>query len=137
MALLKTQIGLAYDDWRHVPQAKKDDIWDTLFIEFKMPADRKDEVLKEMGMQMKTWKRNLRSKYFDGLDNDGIKALKDKVPEKEKISLSQWNEFIKREALEAKINQRDIGKASRAKKTDVHCLGRMSYAEKTEEMVCV
>ena len=102
-----------------------------------MPADRKDEVLKEMGMQLKTWKRNLRSKYFDGLDSDGIKALKDKVPEKEKIPLSQWNEFIKREASEAKILQRDRGKTSRAKKNDIHCLGRMSYAEKAKEMVCI
>ena len=50
LALLKTQIGLAYDDWRQVEQAKKDDIWDTLFIEFKMTADQKEEVLKEMGM---------------------------------------------------------------------------------------
>ena len=68
-----------------------------------MPADQKDEVLKEMGLQLKTWKRNLRSKYFDGLDSDGIKALKDKVLEKEKIPLSQWNEFIKREASELKL----------------------------------
>ena len=102
LALLKTQIGIAFDDWRHVTQAKKDDIWDTLFREFKMPADRKEEVLKEMGMQLKTWMRNLRSKYFEGLDSDGIKALKDKVPEKEKIPLSQRNEFIQREASEVK-----------------------------------
>ena len=87
-------------------------------------------------MQLRTWKRNVRSKHFEGLDSDGILALKDKVPEKEKISISQWNEFIKREASEAKFKQRDTGKASRAKKTDVHCLGRMSYVETTEEMVC-
>ena len=78
----------------------------------------------------------MRSKHFKGLDSDGILALKDKGIEKEKISISQWDEFIKCEASEAKFKQRDIHKASRAKNTDVHCLGRMSYAEKAEEMVC-
>ena len=104
----------------------KDDLWETPWQEFKIPVDQKEEVLKEMGLQLKTWRRNLRSKYFENLDINEIKALKDKVPEKEQISLSQWNEFINCEATEAKMKQRDKGKASRAKKTDVHCLGRQS-----------
>ena len=90
-----------------------------------------------MGLQLKTWRRNLRSKYFGDLDINGIKALKDKVSEKEQIALSQWNEFIKREATDAKMKQRDKGKANRAKKADVHCLGQQSYHEKAEEMVCM
>ena len=90
-----------------------------------------------MGLQLKTWRRNTRAKYLKGLDINGIKALKDQVPEKEQIPLSEWNEFIKREATEEKMEQRKKGKESRAKKTDAHCLGRQSYAEKAEEMVCM
>ena len=88
-----------------------------------------------MGAQLKTYRKNLRVRYFKGLDINGIKALKDNVPEKEEIPLSEWNEFIKRESSEAKMKQRESGIFNRSKKTDLHCLGRQSYAEKTEEMV--
>lgn len=135
LALLKTQIGLTYDSWKLVDIAKKDDIWETLIKEFNIPVERKEEVLKEMSLQLKTWKKNLRSNYFKGLDISGIKALKDQVPEKEKIPLSQWNEFINRESTEDKMKQRKKGKQNRLKKNDVHCLGQQSYAEKAEEMV--
>ena len=89
LALLKSQVGLAYDGWHKVDKNKKDYLWETLLQEFKLSVDRKEEVLKDMGLQLKTWRRNLRSKYFEGLDINGIKALKDKLPDKEQIPLCQ------------------------------------------------
>lgn len=135
LSLLKSCIGLKYESWDTVEQVKKDDLWDTLMKEFNLSADQKEGSMKAIGIQLKTFRSNLRSTYFKGLDSDGIKALKDQVPEKEHIPVREWNEFVLREASEAKLKQRHQGRVNRAKKTDVHCLGRMSYAEKTEEMV--
>ena len=32
LELLKTHIGLAFDDWRHVPDKKKEDMFETLLV---------------------------------------------------------------------------------------------------------
>lgn len=134
-ALVKQQIGLVYNDWREVEASKKDDLWDTIIQEFRVPVERKEEVLSFMGNQLKTWRKNLRATWFANLDSNAIKAMKDKVPENLHIPLHHWNAFVNREASESKLRQREFGKVNRAKKTDVHCLGQHSYAEKSEKMV--
>ena len=91
--------------------------------------------MKEMGGQLKNWRKTLRTKYFDGLDSNGIKALKDKIPSKERIHIPDWNTFVERKSTEAKLSQREKNKANKSLKIDVHCLGRKSYAKKTEEIV--
>ena len=124
-----------YEDWRQVDAAKKEDLWRQLNKDFVIDAVWKDNVMKEMGGQLKNWRRTLRSKYFTGLDSRGIRALKDKAPSKEKIRIPDWNAFVECEATQAKMAQKEKNKANRSLKIDVHCLGRKSYAEKNEEMV--
>ena len=110
-------------------------MWETLKDKFGISPDRKDDILKEMGVQLKTWRWNTRNKYLKDLDATAILALKDHVPPKKNVRTSQWNAFIEREASEKKLQQREVLKANRANKNDVYCLGRTSYAEKSNDMV--
>ncbi|KAM7493088.1 hypothetical protein LguiB_027697 [Lonicera macranthoides] len=114
LELLMTHIGLAFDDWRHVTNKKKQDMFETLLL--------------------KTWKKNVRNKYF-GDTKESILAYKDKVPESVLVSLSSWNTFVDLEATPEKLARRLKAKDDRSKKTDAHYLGRTSYAEKEE--ICV
>ncbi|KAM7492979.1 hypothetical protein LguiB_027588 [Lonicera macranthoides] len=131
LELLKTHIGLAFDDWRHVPDKKKEDMFETLLDEFDFPPEEKDAVFTQLGVQLKTWKKNVRNKYF-GNTRESVLAYKDKVLESVQVSLSAWNTFIDREATPEKLAQRCKAKHNRSKKTDAHYLGRTSYAEKEE-----
>ncbi|KAM7508206.1 hypothetical protein LguiA_018659 [Lonicera macranthoides] len=131
LELLKTHIGLAFDDWRHVPDKKKEDMFETLLDEFDFPPEEKDAVFTQLGVQLKTWKKNVRNKYF-GNTRESVLAYKDKVPESVQVSLSAWNTFVDREATPEKLAQRCKAKDNRSKKTDAHYLGRTSYAEKEE-----
>ena len=55
LVLLKVQVGLEYNDWRQVNQFIKEDMWETLKNKFEMPLNRKDDILKEIGVQLETW----------------------------------------------------------------------------------
>ncbi|KAM7477662.1 hypothetical protein LguiA_025875 [Lonicera macranthoides] len=48
LELLKSHVGLAYDDWRHVPGAKKQDMFEILLDEFDFPSYEKDAVLTQL-----------------------------------------------------------------------------------------
>ncbi|KAM7496555.1 hypothetical protein LguiA_020969 [Lonicera macranthoides] len=124
--LLKTHIRLAFDDWRHVPDKKKEDMMSLI-----SPPEEKDAVFTQLGVQLKTWKKNVRNKYF-GNTRESVLAYKDKVPESVQVSLSAWNTFVDREATPEKLAQRCKAKDNRSKKTDAHYLGRTSYAENEE-----
>ena len=71
-------------------------------------------------------------KYLKDLNVLEILALKDNAPPKEKARTQEWNVFIEHEAPDEKLRQREVYKANKAQKSDVHCLGRKSYAEKTK-----
>lgn len=62
-------------------------------------------------------------------------ALKDNAPPKERARTHQWNAFIEHEVTDKKLKQIEVYKANWAQKSDVHCLGKKSYAKKTNEMV--
>lgn len=59
-------MGVVYDDWRHVPKALKDDLWDILMLDFSIGSMQKDNVTSQFAEQWRTWKKKLREKYFIG-----------------------------------------------------------------------
>jgi bifunctional DNA-binding transcriptional regulator/antitoxin component of YhaV-PrlF toxin-antitoxin module len=128
LALAKVIVGVVPSDWREVSDAKKKDIWEILQQEFGIPSYHKENVLTQLADQWKTWKKNIRKRYF-GSTGQEILALKDKVPVKEQITVAAWNKFIEHEATPQKLEQRKRNKLNREKKTDVHLLGAKSYSD--------
>lgn len=57
-------LGVVYDSWKEVPDAKKEDIWNTSLQKFIMQPYHRDNALKQVEDQWKTWKKNIRGKYF-------------------------------------------------------------------------
>lgn len=92
----------------------------------------KDTVLRELGEQLKSWRRHLRVE-FQKVDN--ILALIDNPPEGKGIPTEQWNIFIRREAGPKKLEQRNQNKANKRKRTDAHVLGRLNYGEFEQMLV--
>lgn len=97
--------------------------------EFNFPANEKDSILNLLRDQVKTWKKNIRNKYF-GTTRESVLAYKNKVPKKVLVSVSTWNTFVERESTTEKLNQRLKAQENRSHKKDAHYLGRTSYAEK-------
>lgn len=134
LALAKSIVGLKYDDWRLVPRPLKKDLWNSLILDFDIPSMYMDNIISLAEGQLKTWKKNLRTRIF-GKDASAaeILAWKDRFPSGESIPMAEWNLFIQREVEPKKIEQRAKNKANRAKKTDVHLLGAKSYAQVSSE----
>ncbi|KAM7461632.1 hypothetical protein LguiA_029753 [Lonicera macranthoides] len=126
LELVKSHVGLAFDDWRHDPDAKKQDMFDILLGEFDYPPSEKDAILTQLGLQLKTWKKNLRKKYF-GKTKESVLAYKDKLPEAVH-GIHLLNVRRRRKNLLKGYKLKIIG----VKKTDAHYLGRTSYAVKEE-----
>lgn len=116
LVLLKVQVGLEYIDWRLVDQAIKDDMWESMKTKFAILHNRKEEVMKEMGVQLKTWRCNMGTKYLKDLNVAQILALKDNHPLKKRARTHQWNVFIEYEATEKKLKQRTVYKAKNGSK---------------------
>ena len=139
LKLIKAHVGVACDDWGKLGDAKRDDLWQTLMLEFDIPLYQKDNLLSRMGEQWKTWKRNIRKKHFPSeKSSQEILVLKDHVPKKLEVPLAEWNQFIAIEASTRKIEQRLQNSINRSKKKDVHNLGAKSYSDaKSEWTVCI
>lgn len=134
LKLIKAHVGVAYDDWGKVGDAKRDDIWQTLMLEFGIPLYQKDNLLSRMGEQWKTWKRNIRKRHFPSeKSTQEILVLKDHVPKKLEVPLVEWNRFIAIEASTRKIEQRVQNSINRSKKKDVNNLGAKSYSDAKSE----
>ena len=105
---------------------------------FHFPPTQKNKVLSRVTEQLWTYRRNLRQKHFPkGASRSDILALKDKVPLNVEMPISQWNDFLKNEAKDYKMMQREKNKQNRAKKIDVHRLGSKSYEDLKNEWMTI
>lgn len=132
LSLAKSHVGLTYDDWRHVPTALKDDMWNSLSKDFGLEPVYKENIMSQASVQWKAWKKNIRTHHF-GKTRQEVMEWKDKVPPGETVPLAEWNIFVEREATPKKLEQRAKARENRAKKKDVHLLGSKSYAQVTTE----
>ncbi|KAH1228450.1 Serine carboxypeptidase-like [Glycine max] len=88
------KVDVTYENWKEVPTAQKDLIWEDIKAEFDIPeafdSRMKRKLLQTVGERWKQFKSDLTRKWALAADQDGVE---DTVCEKYNISKEKWAQF--------------------------------------------
>ncbi|XP_058067561.1 uncharacterized protein LOC131216938 isoform X2 [Magnolia sinica] len=120
---------LTFNDWRAVPNAKKDDMWGLVTSKFEFDGNAKAWVLKSIGKKWREWKGELKKLHYSSheIDEERLADLDERVQEDQwKILVQFWN------SEEGKARSKTNTK-SRKKQLINHAAGSKSFARIREE----
>ncbi|XP_058112926.1 uncharacterized protein LOC131255972 isoform X3 [Magnolia sinica] len=120
---------LTFNDWRAVPNAKKDDMWGLVTSKFEFDGNAKAWVLKSLGKKWREWKGKLKKLYYSSheTDEERLANLDGRVQEDQWKTLVQfWN------SEEGKARSKK-NKENRKKQLINHAAGSKSFARICEE----
>ncbi|KAL5179439.1 hypothetical protein HKD37_01G000745 [Glycine soja] len=90
----RDKVDVTYENWKEVPTAQKDMIWEDIRAEFDIPeaSDNrtKRKLLQTVGERWRQFKSDLTRKWALAADQDGVE---DTVCEKYGISKEKWAQF--------------------------------------------
>ncbi|MQL96599.1 hypothetical protein Taro_029277, partial [Colocasia esculenta] len=89
--------------WRVIPSSNKDDVWDYIQRKFDVPISLRDFVMKDLDQKWRSWKYDLRTKFFTPYQKRN----------------NTLHEFKKRS---------ETNKQNKSKHTLFHCAGSKSFA---------
>ncbi|KAH1226062.1 hypothetical protein GmHk_11G032823 [Glycine max] len=88
------KVDITYENWKEVPTAQKDLIWEDIQAEFDIPeasdSRTKRKLLQMLGERWRQFKLDLKSKWALAADQDGVE---DTVCEKYGIIKEKWAQF--------------------------------------------
>ncbi|KAL5138490.1 hypothetical protein HKD37_10G028652 [Glycine soja] len=85
----RDKVDITYENWKEVPTAQKDLIWENIQTEFEIP-EASDSRAKRKLLQTRQFKSDLTRKWALAPDNDSVD---DTVCEKYGISKKKWTQF--------------------------------------------
>ncbi|KAH1250007.1 hypothetical protein GmHk_05G013263 [Glycine max] len=90
----RDKVDITYKNWKEVPTAQKDLIWEDIQAEFDIPEDSdsrtKRKLLQTVGERWRQFKSDLTRKWALAADQDGVE---DTVCDKYGISKEKWAQF--------------------------------------------
>ncbi|KAL5158754.1 hypothetical protein HKD37_15G043159 [Glycine soja] len=90
----RDKVDVTYENWKEVPTAQKDLIWEDIQAEFDIPeasnSRTKRKLLQTVGERWRQFKSDLMRKWALAVDQDGVE---DTVCEKYDISKENWAQF--------------------------------------------
>ncbi|KAL5164974.1 hypothetical protein HKD37_18G050192 [Glycine soja] len=133
---------ITYENWKEVPTAKKDLIWEDIQAEFDIPeasdSRTKRKLLQTVGERWRQFKSDLTRKWALAADQDGVE---DTVCDKYGISKEKWAQFCQTRRDPSWEDVRIKAQAIQKQNTVLHVLSRGGYdyleqkllAEKTKK----
>nr|XP_043625707.1 uncharacterized protein LOC122597140 [Erigeron canadensis] len=126
---MSNHLSIEYLHWRTIPEDKKDDLWNLVKGRFIfVPAENdkvKDWVLSDMGIKFKSWKYELKKKWFDSSStiNGIVAAQNDPRVDKEQFKklVTYW--FKDKVQVESEMKRKIRGKFK-----EPHVIGTKSFA---------
>ncbi|KAL5153422.1 hypothetical protein HKD37_19G052969 [Glycine soja] len=90
----RDKVDITYENWKEVPTAQKDLIWEDIQAEFDIPeasdSRTKGKLLQTVGERWRQFKSDLTRKWALAADQDGVE---DTVCDKYGISKEKWAQF--------------------------------------------
>ncbi|KAL5162386.1 hypothetical protein HKD37_07G019514 [Glycine soja] len=90
----RDKVDITYENWKEVPTAQKDLIWEDIQAEFDIPetsdSKTKMKLLQTVGERWRQFKSDLTRKWTLAADQDGVE---DTVCDKYGISKEKWTQF--------------------------------------------
>ncbi|KAL5184673.1 hypothetical protein HKD37_17G048346 [Glycine soja] len=138
----RDKVDVTYENWKEVPTAQKDLIWEDIQAEFEIPeaydSRTKRKLLQTMGKTWRQFKSDLTRKWDLAADQDSVE---DTVYEKYDISKEKWAQFCQTRRDPSWEDVRKKAQAIQKQNTAPHVLSRGGYdylekkllAEKTKK----
>ncbi|KAH1228719.1 Kinesin-like protein KIN-14C [Glycine max] len=138
----RDKVDITYENWKEVPTAQKDLIWEDIQAEFDIPEASdirtKRKLLQTMGERWRQFKSDLTRKWALAADQDGVE---DTVCDKYGISKEKWAQFCQTRRDPSWEDVRMKAQAIQKHNTAPHVLSRGGYdyleqkllAEKTKK----
>ncbi|KAH1256721.1 hypothetical protein GmHk_03G006818 [Glycine max] len=138
----RDKVDVTYENWKEVPTAQKDLIWEDIQAEFHIPeasdSRTKRKLLQTMGERWRQFKSDLTRKWALAGDQDGVK---DTVCEKYGICKEKWAQFCQTRRDPSWEDMCKKAQAIQKQNTAPHVLSRGGYdyleqkllAEKTKK----
>ncbi|MQM07895.1 hypothetical protein Taro_040742, partial [Colocasia esculenta] len=76
--------------WRAMSATHKDDVWEYLQRKYDIPASLKEWVIKDLDQKWRSWKYELRNKYF----NPTLKQNEQEIPPDPRVNVEQWKRVV-------------------------------------------
>ncbi|KAH1253434.1 hypothetical protein GmHk_04G010099 [Glycine max] len=138
----RDKVDITYENWKEVPIAQKDLIWEDIQAEFDIPeasdSRTKRKLLQTVGERWRQFKLDLTRKWALAADQDGVE---DTVCDKYDISKEKWAQFCQTRRDPSWEDVRMKAQAIQKQNTAPHVLSRGGYdyleqkllAEKTKK----
>ncbi|KAH1228856.1 hypothetical protein GmHk_10G028764 [Glycine max] len=123
-------VDITYENWKEVPTAQKDLIWEDIQAEFDIPeafdSRMKRKLLQTVGERWRQFKSNLTRKWALAADQDGVE---DTVYEKYSISKEKWAQFCQTRRDPSWEDVRIKAQAIQKQNTAPHVLSRVGSVD--------
>ncbi|KAL5162624.1 hypothetical protein HKD37_07G019710 [Glycine soja] len=124
----RDKVDITYENWKEVPTAQKDLIWEDIQAEFDIPetsdSRTKRKLLQTVGERWRQFKSDLTRKWALVADQDGVE---DTVYEKYGISKEKWAQFCQTRRDPSWEDVRMKAQAIQKQNTTPHVLSRGGY----------
>ncbi|MQM14312.1 hypothetical protein Taro_047240 [Colocasia esculenta] len=111
--------------WRVMPSSNKDDVWDYFQRKFDVPISLRDFVMKDLDQKWRSWKYDLRTKFFTPYQ----KAQQHFACSDRRVVEDQWKKLVQIWSLEEFKKRSETNKQNKSKHTLFHCAGSKSFAD--------
>ncbi|MQL97547.1 hypothetical protein Taro_030240 [Colocasia esculenta] len=98
---------------------------------YDIPVYLKEWVMKDLDQKWRSWKYELRNKYFDPT----LKQNKQQIPPDLRVNVEQWKIVVQTWSSNSWKRYSDINKKSKSHHKYFHCAGTKSFADINEEEV--
>ncbi|MQL98690.1 hypothetical protein Taro_031404 [Colocasia esculenta] len=115
--------------WRAMSATHKDDVWEYVQRKYDIPAYLKEWVMKDLDQKWRSWKYELRNKYF----NPTLKQNEQQIPPDPRVNAEQWARVVQTWSSNSWKRYSDINKKSKSHHKYFHCAGTKSFADINEE----
>ncbi|MQL75083.1 hypothetical protein Taro_007455 [Colocasia esculenta] len=76
--------------WRAMSATHKDDVWEYVQRKYDIPAYLKEWVMKDLDQKWRSWKYELRNKYF----NPTLKQNEQQIQPDPRVNVEQWKRVV-------------------------------------------
>ncbi|MQM17327.1 hypothetical protein Taro_050296 [Colocasia esculenta] len=90
IARLGDKMSIDAPTWRAMSATHKDDVWEYVQRKYDIPAYLKEWVMKDLDQKLRSWKYELRNKYF----NPTLKQTEQQIPPDPRVNVEQWKRVV-------------------------------------------
>ncbi|MQM20034.1 hypothetical protein Taro_053049, partial [Colocasia esculenta] len=129
IARLGDKMPIDAPTWRAMSATHKDDVWKYVQRKCDIPTYLKEWVMKDLDQKWRSWKYELRNKYF----NPTLKQNGQQIPPDARVNAEQWARVVQTWSSNSWKRYSDINKKSKSHHKYFHCAGTKSFADINEE----